>query len=179
MSQITAHQNHNSDNTDHAVPRASLLERFTSFGLYAVEKAESFTNLRLVIALAVNKHHTALQTAPRTGTIQCPAWPRQRCKPRHWPLPLHDLTTDMSNVRVAVLGLSIRLIEVKNVTDCLQGQLAVGDGGDDGHSKCREAYLEDSEGCEVHCRTWRFHPSKYSSAFGDEPVRCSSAPRPP
>jgi hypothetical protein len=35
-----------------AAPRASLLERFPLFGLYAVEKMERITNNRLVTALA-------------------------------------------------------------------------------------------------------------------------------
>lgn len=51
-------------------------------------------------------------------------------KPRHCrsitPGPI-----DIPDVRVAVLGLSIRrLMEVKNAIDGLQGQLTIGDGGE-------------------------------------------------
>ena len=35
--------------------------------------------------------------------------------------------TDMPDVRVIVLGPNMRLMEVKNVIDCLQGQLTIGD----------------------------------------------------
>ena len=43
--------------------RASLLERFPSFGLSAVEKMELITNHRPVTALAGGKHHTVLRSA--------------------------------------------------------------------------------------------------------------------
>ena len=104
-----------------AAPRAPLLERFPSFGLCAAEKMERITNHRLVTALAGG---SVLQTTWGSAPLQY--YPPQlhqiyrMAKPRR-SMIVQTCLMGMSLYLAAAITFGIRVMEVKNVIDCLQG----------------------------------------------------------